>query len=154
MVVKFLENFWFFTKQKSQNLSGNNATTCWQKLAADFPSLQPTLFNYKKGFCRWRGLTASVLLGAMVPPRVPPPRVFSPRVNISPHYMNMWHIPAWTSPRIVISPIQNDTSPRETLPRILIENDTWSNFTREIDSYYYYYEKGYQTLSQPGWIVR
>jgi hypothetical protein len=34
VVVEFLG---MFTKEKLQNISGNQAATWWQKLAADFP---------------------------------------------------------------------------------------------------------------------
>ncbi len=37
--VEFFAILWFFTKPKLENISENYAATWWQKLAADFPSL-------------------------------------------------------------------------------------------------------------------
>ncbi len=38
VVAELLAILWFFTKWKLKNISGTQAATWWQKLAADFPS--------------------------------------------------------------------------------------------------------------------
>ncbi len=38
VVAELLAILWFFTKWKLKNISGTQADTWWQKLAADFPS--------------------------------------------------------------------------------------------------------------------
>jgi hypothetical protein len=46
VVVEFLAILWFFTNQKLQNISGNHAATCRQRLTAFFPHFNWILSHY------------------------------------------------------------------------------------------------------------